>query len=150
MVAVRIARARTGRDRIAFCGYHGWHDWYLAANLPANTEDEMTDRLGNWHLLPGLKPAGIPQGLTGTAFPFNYNKIDELRAITRKCRSELAAIVMEPTRHYAPAPGFLESVREVADECGAILIFDADARRASCRPIPCRMRAGVRGDGRGH
>ena len=52
--AVRIARAHTGRDRIAFCGYHGWSDWYLAANL--GEEDTL-----DGHLLPGLDPAGVPR-----------------------------------------------------------------------------------------
>jgi glutamate-1-semialdehyde 2,1-aminomutase len=70
-VAVRIARAATGRDKIAFCGYHGWHDWYLAVNLGS------VDGLSG-HLLPGLEPRGVPSGLRGTMFPFNYNKIDEL------------------------------------------------------------------------
>ena len=124
VVAVRIARAKTRRDKVAFCGYHGWHDWYLAANLPTDAQNNMIDRLGNWHLLPGLQPAGVPKGLAGTALPFSYNKIDELRAIVRDCGNELAAIVMEPTRHYAPEPGFLEAVRHIADECGAKLIFD--------------------------
>ena len=70
-VAVRIARAATGRARLAFCGYHGWADWYLAANLGE------TDAL-NGHLLPGLDPAGVPASLRGTALPFRYNQIAEL------------------------------------------------------------------------
>jgi len=123
-IAVRIARARTGRDRVAFCGYHGWHDWYLAANLPTDRSADTTDRLGDWHLIPGLQPAGIPRGLAGSALPFHYNKIDELHAIVREYGHQLAAIVMEPTRHHAPAPGFLESVRELADASGARLVFD--------------------------
>ncbi len=123
-MAVRIARASTGRDRVAFCGYHGWHDWYLAANLPQNEQADFQDQLGNWHLLPGLKPAGVPRGLAGTALPFTYNKIDELSNLVRRYGNELAAIVMEPTRNFLPAAGFLESVRELADQCGARLIFD--------------------------
>ncbi len=122
-LAVRIARARTGRDKIAFCGYHGWHDWYLAANLPSSGS-EMVDRLGDWHLLPGLEPKGVPRCLAGSALPFTYNRIDELQHIVQQCGSELAAIVMEPTRNHAPEPGFLEGVRELADGCGARLIFD--------------------------
>jgi len=116
-VAVRIARARTGRDRIALCGYHGWHDWYLAANL---AEEKALDG----HLLPGLQPAGVPRGLKGTALPFHYNQIAELRAIMEKYGSEIAAIVMEPVREHMPEPGFLEEVREVAVQKGAVLIFD--------------------------
>lgn len=116
-IAVRIARARTRRDRVAFCGYHGWHDWYLAANL---AEESALDG----HLLPGLEPAGVPRGLLGTSLPFRYNCIDELRAIVSKHRDELAAIVMEPIRDNAPAPGFLEEVRDIANSTGAVLIFD--------------------------
>ena len=80
-LAVRIARASTGRDKIAFCGYHGWHDWYLAANLPDDSNADMEDRLGDYHLLPGLTPTGVPKGLRGTMLPFAYNKIDQLKAI---------------------------------------------------------------------
>ncbi len=72
-VAVRIARAATGRDKLAFCGYHGWSDWYLAANLHP---DGATDGLRG-HLLPGLAPNGVPRGLAGTAMPFTYNRLNE-------------------------------------------------------------------------
>ena len=116
-IAVRIARAHTGRDKIAFCGYHGWHDWYLAANL-------AQDKALNGHLLPGLEPAGVPRGLKGTAIPFRYNHIEELEEIIAKNRNELAAIVMEPVRDQSPSPGFLERVRELAAEISAVLIFD--------------------------
>ena len=122
-VAVRIARAATRRDRVAFCGYHGWSDWYLAANLREKQGNGSTDPL-HAHLLPGLEPAGVPAGLLNTALPFAYNCIDELRAHVRQYGSELAAVVMEPTRSTDPAPGFLEDVRQLCDECGALLIFD--------------------------
>lgn len=116
-IAVRIARAETGRDKVAFCGYHGWHDWYLSANLA-----EMSSLDG--HLLPGLEPAGVPRGLIGTAVPFRYNRVDELESIIAAGRGDLAAIVMEPLRNFYPEPGFLERVREIADDIGAVLIFD--------------------------
>lgn len=116
-VAVRIARACTGRDRIAFCGYHGWHDWYLAANL---AEDHALDG----HLLPGLQPAGVPRGLLGTALPFHYNHLEELEAIVDRHGGELAAVVMEPIRNIQPAPGFLEGVRRICDRVGAVLVID--------------------------
>ncbi|HXI13963.1 MAG TPA: aminotransferase class III-fold pyridoxal phosphate-dependent enzyme [Thermoanaerobaculia bacterium] len=116
-VAVRIARASTGRDKVAFCGYHGWNDWYLAANL---SEDHALDG----HLLPGLFPAGVPRGLAGTMFPFHYNNLEELEQIVRDHGSELAAIVMEPARNAGPAEGFLESIREIASRIGAVLVFD--------------------------
>jgi len=116
-IAVRIARASTGRDKVAFCGYHGWHDWYLAANL---ADQEAL----NGHLLPGLAPSGVPRGLMGTAIPFHYNNISELEAIASDYGDVLAAIVMEPVRNTPPEPGFLERVQEIAGETGAVLIFD--------------------------
>ena len=116
-IAVRIARAHTRRERIAFCGYHGWHDWYLAANLPGE------DRLEG-HLLAGLDPLGVPRGLTDTAFPFHYNQVEELEEIASKHGDALAAIVMEPIRSEEPHPGFLERVKEISRETRAILIFD--------------------------
>jgi len=116
-IAVRIARACAGCDKVAFCGYHGWHDWYLASNL---AEDDALDG----HLLPGLEPAGVPRSLLNTAFPFQYNQIQELEAIVEQRGDELGAIVMEPMRSHAPEDGFLEEVRGIADEVDAVLIFD--------------------------
>jgi glutamate-1-semialdehyde 2,1-aminomutase len=116
-IAVRIARAYTGRDKIAFCGYHGWHDWYLAANLGA------VNALGE-HCLQGLDPRGVPKGLTDTAFPFRYNHLDELQTIVTHHKDDLAAIVMEPVRSKLPEPGFLEGARALASETGAVFIMD--------------------------
>jgi glutamate-1-semialdehyde aminotransferase len=115
-VAVRIARAYTGKDRVVFCGYHGWHDWYLAANL---ADDKSLDE----HLLPGLKPKGTPRCLTGTALPFHYNNLQELKKIVAAYK-DIGAIVMEPTRDHEPQNNFLFKVRKIADEIGAVLIFD--------------------------
>ena len=120
--AVRIARASTGRDRIAFCGYHGWSDWYLAANIPEQSET-TPDQLSG-HLLPGLEPTGVPRSLAGTAVPFSYNRLNELRGIIKAHGNELAAVVMEPFRNTEPEPGFLEEVRELCNQCGAVLVFD--------------------------
>jgi len=116
-VAVRIARAATGRDVVAFCGYHGWSDWYLAANL---SEDRALDG----HLLPGLAPAGVPRGLTGTALPFRYNQIDDLRAIVEKYGDRLAAVVTEPIRATPPEEGFFPAVQALAREAGALVVVD--------------------------
>lgn len=116
-IATRIARAATGRDRIAVCGYHGWCDWYLAANL---SEDRALDG----HLLPGLKPAGVPRGLTSSVHTFRYNDLAALEAIAAEHGPELAAIIMEPARNAGPEPGFLEGVRQIADRIGAVLVFD--------------------------
>jgi glutamate-1-semialdehyde 2,1-aminomutase len=115
-IAVRIARAHTGRQIIAFCGYHGWHDWYLSANL---ADDSALDG----HLLAGLAPKGVPRGLKGLMQPFHYNDLEGLKAIARDHGANLAAIVMEPVRN-PPAPGFLDGVRQIATECGAVLVFD--------------------------
>ncbi|NDV20641.1 aminotransferase class III-fold pyridoxal phosphate-dependent enzyme [Pseudodesulfovibrio sp. JC047] len=115
-VAVRIARTATRRSTIAFCGYHGWHDWYLAANL-------RKDSLGG-HLLHGLDAGGVPQELAGTARPFTYNHPEKLDRIIDETNGELAAIVMEPMRSTRPDPGFLDHVAAQAKKCGAVLIFD--------------------------
>ncbi len=124
-VAVRIARAHTGREKVAICGYHGWHDWYLAANLlaPGRSDPSEADQLGE-HLLPGLQPRGVPGGLAGSALTFRYNRLDELDAIIARHGPELAAVVMEPTRHTDPEPGFLEGIRERCDSLDTPLIFD--------------------------
>jgi len=114
-IAVRVARAASGRDEIAFCGYHGWHDWYLAANL----SDDSLDG----HLLPGLEPAGVPRSLAGTSHPFAYNDLPALEALLNE-HSGIGTIFMEPQRSTPPAPGFLEGVRDLATRHGAVLIFD--------------------------
>ena len=116
-IAVRIARAHTGRDIVAFCGYHGWQDWYLAANV--GTENALGE-----HLIAGLSPAGVPKGLAGTAIPFRYNKLNELEDIVAKNNGQIAAIVMEPIRGESPQPGFLESIRGIATKIGAVYIMD--------------------------
>jgi glutamate-1-semialdehyde 2,1-aminomutase len=115
-IAVRIARAATGRDKVAFCGYHGWHDWYLAANLGE------TDSLDG-HLLPGLDPNGVPRALAGTSIPFQFNDLEQLTAIM-KADDQIGAIYMEVQRSDPPAPGFLEGVRALATQHNAVLIFD--------------------------
>jgi glutamate-1-semialdehyde 2,1-aminomutase len=118
-MAVRIARAKTGRDLIVFCGYHGWQDWYLAANRTADGPDNLRE-----HLLPGLSPAGVPAGLAGTTLPFRYNHAEELEDVLRRNTDRIAAVVMEPTRSIAPAAGFLERVRELCQSAGVLLVFD--------------------------
>ncbi len=115
-IAVRIARGVTGRDRVLFCGYHGWHDWYLAANLGA-------ERLAA-HLFNGIEPIGVPRALEGTAIPFAYGDADMVADLLRRHRGEVACIIMEPMRTEVPPPGFLEAVRELADEHEVVLIFD--------------------------
>jgi len=115
-IAVRIARAYTGKDKLAFCGYHGWHDWYLAANL-ANKKNL------DGQLLPGLEPAGVPRCLRGTAIPFNYNKIKELEDIISK-NKDIGVIVVEPLRYQEPKNNFLVKIKKIANRIKAVLIFD--------------------------
>ena len=114
-IAIRIARAASGRDKVAFCGYHGWHDWYLAANLG----DEQTL---DGHLLPGLEPKGVPRNLKGSVLPFNYNNFSELEALVQK--HDIGVIKMEVSRNMGPKEGFLEDVRQLATDRDIVLIFD--------------------------
>lgn len=114
-IAIRIARAHTGKDKIAVCGYHGWHDWYLSANL--NSEDNLKS-----HLMEGVAPKGVPDVLKDTVFPFIYNDLDGLSRILSN--GDVAAVKMEVSRTISPEPGFLQGVRELCDKHGAILIFD--------------------------
>jgi len=114
-IAIRIARAASGRDTVAICGYHGWHDWYLAANLG-------DDKNLAGHLLPGLEPNGVPMALRGSVLPFRYNNFPELQELVR--RHSIGAIKMEVTRNFGPEQGFLENVRKLASDNGIVLIFD--------------------------
>ena len=116
-IAIRIARASTGRDKIAICGYHGWHDWYLSTNL-------NNDKNLDGHLLPGLQPSGVPRGLTGTTLPFNYNDIGQLEQLIKDNKGEIAAIKMEVSRNEGPKDNYLQKVRDLATENNIILIFD--------------------------
>ena len=114
-VAVRIARAAAGRDKVAICGYHGWHDWYLAANLGDN------EKLAG-HLLPGLEPKGVPRNLRGSVLPFHYNNFPELEALVRE--HDIGVIKMEVSRNAGPQDGFLHKVRKLATDKNIVLIFD--------------------------
>lgn len=116
-VAVRIARATTGRSAVAFCGYHGWHDWYLAANLGAGNALDG-------HLLPGLKPDGVPEELRGASFTFSFNDQSAFDRVLDTHGSRLAAVIMEPCRYADPEPGFLQHVCGRTRDAGAVLIFD--------------------------
>jgi glutamate-1-semialdehyde 2,1-aminomutase len=114
-IAIRIARAASGKDKVAVCGYHGWHDWYLSANLG---DDESLAG----HLLPGLEPKGVPRNLRGTVFPFNYNNFTELEALVNN--HDIGVIKMEVVRNKGPEDNFLHKVRKLATERGIVLIFD--------------------------
>jgi len=112
-VAVRIARGATGRDKIIFSGYHGWHDWYQSAQHIADPS-----------LASGVAPLGVPKALAGTALPFAEGDLDTLRRLLDENRGEVAAVMMEPIRSSIPPEGYLEEVKELAHAEGAILIFD--------------------------
>ena len=114
-IAIRIARAASGKDNVAICGYHGWHDWYLSANLG---DDKSLDG----HLLPGLNPNGVPRNLKGTVFPFGYNNYEELERLVEV--HEIGVIKMEVSRNTGPENQFLYKVRQLATAKGIVLIFD--------------------------
>ena len=114
-IAIRIARAASGRDKVAVCGYHGWHDWYLAANL--GDEQNLAG-----HLLPGLEPKGVPKKLRGSVLPFNYNNIPELKTLIRD--HDIGVIMMEVARTISPENDYLEKVRKLATDNNIVLIFD--------------------------
>ena len=116
-LASRIARAYTKKDIILFCGYHGWHDWYLAANL------SNRNALDDLHI-PGLEPLGVPSGLAGTNLPFHYNNISEFNALMAKHKGNIAAVVMEPIRNDYPQDGFLQKIRSATEAEGIVLVFD--------------------------
>lgn len=116
-IAVRIARGATGRDKVLFCGYHGWHDWYLAANLAAAANL-------NAHLFPGIEPIGVPRALAETALPFPYGDLAALGTMLDDNKGQVAAIIMEPGRSETPPKDYLQGVRKLADQYGVVLIFD--------------------------
>ncbi len=117
MVAIRIARAFTNKNNIAFCGYHGWHDWYLATNM--NNSKNLDKQL-----LPGLKTKGVSSSFKGTIKPFIYNDIKTLKNIFKKKNHNIGIIIMEPMRGVRPNDNFLKKVKSIAKKNKAILIFD--------------------------
>lgn len=101
--AIRVARAYTGRDKIACCGYHGWQDWYIGTT----TRDK-----------------GVPQCVKKLTYTFEYNNIESLQKIFDENKNEIAAVIMEPISTIEPENNFLQEVKELAHENGALLIFD--------------------------
>ncbi len=114
-VAIRIARAATGRSEVAICGYHGWHDWYLSANLSSNSTL-------NEHLLPGLNPEGVPHQLKGLTHALRYNNFEDLTVLDEN--RKIGVLIMEVMRSEKPLPGYLELIREKCSKNGIVLIFD--------------------------
>ena len=115
-MAVRIARAASAKDKIVICGYHGWHDWYLSANLDNKNNLDT-------HLFPNLKFSGVPKVLKKTVYTFKYNDFDNLKRIVEKDK-EIGIIIMEVERDIPPKFGFLDKVKKLAKKNSIILIFD--------------------------
>ena len=116
-IAVRIARAKTKKDIVLFCGYHGWHDWYLSANL---ADDKSLDG----HLISGLNPLGVPRVLKGTAYPFNYNDTEGFLNLVKKYKDGIGTVVLECIRSDPPEKKFVETITQVTKDLGIILIVD--------------------------
>ena len=114
-VAIRIARAASGKDNVAICGYHGWHDWYLSSNI---TNKKNLDQ----HLMNNTPIAGVPKNLKNTVFPFEYNNFQQLRAIVEN--KNIGTIKMEVKRNHEPTNNFLKKVRKLATDKNIVLIFD--------------------------
>jgi glutamate-1-semialdehyde 2,1-aminomutase len=114
-IAIRIARAASGKDNVAFCGYHGWHDWYLATNIKSKKNL-------NQHLLKGIQTKGVPSNLKGSIFPFEYNNFNQLKNLIKK--NKIGVICMEVMRNDYPKDNFLQKVRQIANKNNIVLIFD--------------------------
>ena len=114
-IAIRIARAFSKKDNVAICGYHGWHDWYLSANLSSKKNLST-------HLLPGLSPLGVPKKLINTVHPFEYNNIEKFYKI---CETKNIGVVkMEVFRNIEPQDNFLQKIRAYCTKKKIVLIFD--------------------------
>ena len=116
-VAARIARGVTGRDTLLICGYHGWHDWYQAANFGVDPESGE-------YPFAGIEPTGVPRVLAGTVIPFPYGDLDALGRLLEEHRGEVAGVMMEPARTHLPPSGYLEGVKQLVEEHDGVLIFD--------------------------
>ncbi len=114
-IAMRLARTVSKKQNVAFCGYHGWHDWYLSSNI---SDAKNLDK----HLISGLNPLGVHQKLKNTSFPFEYNNLNQLKKIVQK--NNIGIIKMEVCRSTSPNISFLKNVRKLCDQKGLILIFD--------------------------
>jgi glutamate-1-semialdehyde 2,1-aminomutase len=113
--AIRVARASTNKKNIAFCGYHGWHDWYLSSNL--NNKKNLDK-----HLMTNLKSYGVPTELKNSCYPFLYNDFKNLKKIVKE--KKIGIIIMEVRRNIEPEENFLQKVRSLCNKKNIILIFD--------------------------
>ncbi len=116
-VAVRIARAYSQKDKILFCGYHGWHDWYISANI--NNKANL-----NNHLLPGVSSLGVPKYLKNTSIAFEFNNTKDFLNKFKKSKKNLAAVILEPTRAFLPNEKFIRNIRSQCTKFNIPLIYD--------------------------
>lgn len=116
-IAVRIARAATHKDIILFSGYHGWHDWYLSANLGSDTALDG-------QLLPGLKPAGVTLGMKGTSYPFYYNNEEEFLQLIERFNQNIGGVVLEAIRNINPEASFINTIVKTTNKLKIPLIVD--------------------------
>tara|TARA_A100001015_G_C15040944_1_gene739636 strand:- start:528 stop:2585 length:2058 start_codon:yes stop_codon:yes gene_type:complete len=114
-IAIRMARTISKKQNVAFCGYHGWHDWYLSANI---SDKKNLDK----HLISGLNPLGVNKNLKDTSFPFEYNNFTQLKKIVQN--NDIGIIKMEVCRSTGPNINFLKNVRKLCNQKSIILIFD--------------------------
>jgi glutamate-1-semialdehyde 2,1-aminomutase len=101
--AIRLARAYTGRDHVAVCGYHGWQDWYIGSTM---------------------RNLGVPQTVQDLTHSFKYNDIDSLHQLFQQYPDQIAAVILEPMNVIEPQDGFLQEIQQMAKRYGAVLIFD--------------------------
>jgi len=130
---IRLARAFTGRDHIAICGYHGWQDWYIGSTV---------------------RDLGVPQSTQGLSHTFPYGDIKALDELLRSQADGFAAVIMEPRTFFDPEPGYLQAVKECAHKHKALLIFDevvtgfrltpgSAQERYDCTPDLCSLGKGL-------
>lgn len=114
-IAIRIARAASGKDNVAICGYHGWHDWYLAANI--SNKNNL-----NKHLLKNIPVNGVPKELKKNIYTFEFNDFDKIKYLVETKKVKI--IKMEVQRNIEPKNNFLAKVRKLSNKHNVILIFD--------------------------
>lgn len=114
-IAIRLARSFTNKENIALCGYHGWQDWYQAANI------KNINSLKS-HLFGNIQASGVSKKLNNTVFPFLYNNFFQLEKIVRK--KNIAAVIMEVERNIKPEKDFLYKVKDLCKRKNIVLIFD--------------------------
>ena len=115
-IAIRISRAYNNKNKVIVCGYHGWHDWYLSANLKnKNNLDE--------HLIEGIGAKGVLKDLKNSTLQFSYNDFESLESLVNN-NKDITALIMEVRRNIDPTNNFLKKVRNLTSKKNITLIFD--------------------------